>query len=288
MKKWTMLLLLLACLVPSVGAAEKFSLRISYGAGKIAPSDLNNFFADFVALRRAIGYVLPAMKTLDWSNDFEITLSVPLDDHVSIFASGGLIGAQQVGNDIDFTSGPGGGYGTFQRNDRIRSLVARLGLSYAVPLSGTLTLRPHVSIDGYWSSFQDDGAQLYGYSPKPAQTELSWTTDTKAFNFGYTLGVGLDFAVWSNLSLTVDTGWRRAKLSGFEGSYQETNFGDAAEPQNFRLFYYEQDVDLDLVGWAYRALNLPEAYSGNTVRVIRDAVLDLSGFYGSAGIKISF
>lgn len=284
MKKWTMLVLLLACLVPSVGAAEKFSLRISYGAGKIAPSDLNNFFADFVALRRAIGYVLPAMKTLDWSNDFEITLSVPLDDHVSIFASGGLIGAQQVANDILSTSGANG-Y-TFQRNDRIRSLVARLGLSYAVLLSGTLTLRPHVSIDGYWSSFQDDGAQIYGWSDRPAQTELTWTANTTAFNFGYTLGVGLDFAVWSKISLAVDAGWRRAKLSGFEGQYQETNFGDAAKPQNFRLFYYEQA--LDWVGWTYRTLNLPGSYGGYTVRVIRDAVLDLSGFYGSAGIKISF
>jgi opacity protein-like surface antigen len=281
MKKWMMLFLLPACLAPALGAAEKFSLRISYGAAKIAPSDLNDFLADFVAIRRAIGYVLPAMKTLDWSDEFEITLSVPLDDHVSIFVSGGLIGAQQVGNDIDSTAGANG-Y-TFQRNDRIRSIVARLGLSYAVPLSGTLTLRPHVSVDGHWSSFQDDGAQIYGWSDTPAQTELTWTADTTAFNFGYTLGVGLDFAVWSKLSLSVDAGWRRAKLSGFEGQYQETNFGDAAEPQNFRLFYY-----LGWVGWTYRTLNLPASYGGYTVRVIRDAALDLSGFYARAGIKISF
>ncbi len=285
MKKWIRLLLLLALLAPALGAAKKFSLRLSYGASKIGPSDLNDFLADFVRIRRDTGFVMPdaGLKSLDRTDDAELTLSVPLDDRVSIFASAGFIGAQQVGNDITFTQGSGSG--TYFRNDRIRSFAARLGISYALPLSGALILRPHASIDGYWSSFQDDGSQTYGWSG-PQETELEWTADTTAFNFGWTLGASLDVAVWSKLSLSLDAGWRQARLTGFTGNFQRTDFGTPEPVQDFRLFYFEQQ--LDWLAGTYKVLNLPGTFGGSTVRVIRDAVLDLSGFYGSAGIKIAF
>ncbi len=286
MKKRIQLLLLLACLAPDLGAAEKFSLRISYGAAKIAPADLNDFLADFVRIRRDIGYTMPAagLKSLDWSDEFELSLSVPLDDHVALVASAGFIGAQQVGNEINFTWRSS--HGTYRRNDRIRAFAARVGISYALPLSGALTLRPHASVDGYWSSFQDDGAQTYGRADSPEETELEWTANTIAFNFGWTLGLGLEVAVWSKLSLSLDAGWRQARLSGFAGKSQKSDFGVTADLREFRLFYFEQQLD-GLAG-TYKVLNLPGTFGGSTVRVIRDAVLDLSGFYGSAGIKISF
>jgi hypothetical protein len=286
MKRWMRFLLLLACLAPALRAAEKFSLCISYGAAKIAPADLNDFLADFVRIRRDIGYTMPAagLKPMNWSDTFELTLSVPLDDHVDLTASAGFIGAQQVGNDIDFTLW--NGYGTFRRNDRIRAFAARLGISYAFPLSGALTLRPHASVDGYWSSFQDDGAQSYGWSGGPANTELEWTADTTAFNFGWTLGLNLDVAVWSKLSLSLDAGWRQARLAGFAGHLQQSDFGVPEAVQEFRLFYFEQLQDSP--AGTYKMLNLPGTFGGSAVPIIRDAVLDLSGFYGSAGIKISF
>jgi hypothetical protein len=286
MKKWTVILLLLAGLAPGLGAAEKFSLRLSYGTSRIGPSDLNDFLADFVRIRRDIGYTMPAagLKSLDWTDDAELTLSMPLNDRVSLFVSAGFVATQQVGNNIDFTQG--GGFGTFLRNDRIRSFAARLGVSYALPLSASIVLRPHASVDGYWSSFQDDGAQTYGWSSGSADTELEWIAETKAFNFGWTLGMNLDIAVWSKLSFSLDAGWRKARLSGFTGNYQQTDYGVPAAPQEFRLFYFEQRSDWP--SGTYKALNLPGTFGGSTVTVIRDAVLDLSGFYASAGIKITF
>jgi hypothetical protein len=286
MNKWMRLLILLACLVPALGAAEKISLRLSYGTSRIGPADLNDFLADFVRIRRSIGYIMPeaGLKPLAWTDDAELTLSVPLDDRVSIFASAGFIASQQIGNDLDFTLGSG--FGTFFRNDRIRSFAARLGIAYALPLSSALVVRPHASVDGYWSSFQDDGSRTYGWSSGSASTELEWLAETKAFNFGWTLGMNLDVAVWSKLSLSLDAGWRQARLSGFTGNYQQTDFGTPAPPQEFRLFYYEQAPDW--VEGTYKALNLPGMFGGPVIRVIRDAVLDLSGFYASAGIKISF
>jgi hypothetical protein len=282
MKKWMALLLVPALLAPALGAAEKFSLRISYGAARIGPSDLNNFLADFVHIRREMSYTMPAagLKPLDWSDEFELSLSVALDDQVALIASAGFIGARQVGNDIDFTML--NGFGTFRRNDRIRAFTARLGFSYTLPLSKALSLRPHASVDGYWASFQDDGSQSYSWFGSPL---LEWTADTNTFNFGWTLGMSLDIAVWSKLSLTLGAGWRQARLSGFTGEYQETDLGVVAASQDFRLFYFE------LQNWpagTYRFLNLPGTFGASGARFLRDAVLDLSGFYGSAGIKISF
>jgi hypothetical protein len=286
MKKWIWCLALPALLAPSLEAAEKFSLRISYGAAQIAPSDLNDFLADFIRVRRDAGYVLApdGLKSLKASDEFELTLSVPLGAHFSVFAAGGFIGAQQVGNDVGFTTADG--TGNFLRNDRIRAFAARLGVSYAWPLSKIMTLRPHASVDGYWSSFQDDGSRSFGWSRWPEQTELEWTANTTAFNVGGTLGLGLDIAVWSKLSLSLDAGWRLARLSGFSGKYQETDFGLTSDIQDFRLSYFEQNVErLDSI---YKMLNLPGSYGDGVTRGLRDAVLDMSGFYGSVGIKISF
>jgi hypothetical protein len=115
---------------------------------------------------------------------------------------------------------------------------------------------------------------------------LEWIAETKAFNFGWTLGASLDIAVWSKLSLSLDAGWRQARLSGFTGNSQQTDYGIPAAPQEFRLSYFEQGSDGQ--PGTYKALNLPGTFGGATVRALRDAVLDLSGFYASVGIKITF
>jgi hypothetical protein len=286
MRRCWPILLLLAGFLPGLAAAEKFSLRISYGAARINPADLNHFLSDFAATRKDAGYSLaePALKTLDWSSDFEIAAAVLLDAHVSLLLSAGFVGAEQIGNDIDYSTGYAGG--TWARNDRIRAFVARLGASYALPLSSRLTLRPHASVDGYWSSFQDDGSETYGWNGEAPQAEHEWTVNATAFNFGFTVGLGLDVAVWSKLSLSLDAGWRQARLSGFAGNLQKYEYGIAAPLQEFRLLYVEQYVDW--LKTTYRLLNVPELFGGTVVRVLRDAVLDLSGFYASAGIKISF
>ncbi len=288
MRRWATVFLLLAVLAPGLAAAEKFSLRISYGAARIDPTDLNSFLSDFPVSRKDSGYSLaePALKTLDWSSDFEIAASIPLDSRVSLLLAAGFVGAEQMGNDIDYSTGYGGG--TWARNDRIRAFAARIGASYALPLSERLTLRPHVSVDGLWSTFQDDGSETYSWNADPPHIEQEWTIETSAFNFGFTAGLGLDVAVWSKLSLSLDAGWRQARLSGFTGNMQWSQpvYGMASTIQEFRLLYAEQYVDW--LKTTYRLLNMPEMPGGAVVRVLRDAVLDLSGFYASAGIKITF
>jgi len=270
---------------PSRADAEIFSVRLSYGAAHIAPSDLNDFLADFVRARRDAGYSLTGgLRSLDWSNEFEVAFRVPLSARLSVLASAGLIGAEQSANDFGFATDSG--TGNYTRTDRIRSIAVRLGLAYAVPLSGRLTLRPHAGLDGYWTSFQDSGGAFFGLSGWEPQAEWEWTANTNAFNFGYTLGVGLDIALGSRLSVGLDAGWRGAKLTGFEGKIQVIQAGLAADPQNIRVSFSRESIP-GLNG-DYAALNLPFLWPGGMIKGTRDAVLDLSGIYGSAGLKISF
>ena len=286
MKRLIGSLAVLALALSASAAEERFSLSLWYGAARIFPADLNGFLGDFGRWMRDIGYSVPAsgLKTLDWSREFGAAVGVPLGDHVSLVAAVGRIGAERLGNDLD--AGVWNGSYTYRRNDRIRSTVARLGVSYAVPLSRALTLRPRISADGYWSSFQDDGAQLSTWSGGPAQTNLEWTADVSAFTLGWSLGASLDVALGSRLSLSLDVGWRSAKLTGFKGTYTETENAVAAAPAPFRLFSYE-DFE-DWIPSTYRNLNLPGAAGWGIVRNLRDTVLDLTGFTASAGLKFFF
>ena len=279
-------LAVLLCALPALAGEERFSLSLSYGAARISPRDFNEFLGDFVRWRRDIGYALPdaGLKTLDWADGFEASVSVPLGDRVSAFASVGRIGTKRNGNDID--AGVYNGTYTYKRNDAIRATVARLGLSYAVPLSDVVTLRPHASLDGYWTAFHDDGAEISMWTDQAPSTDLAWTADAMAFNLGWTLGASLDVALGSRLSLSVDAGWRSAKTAGFVGTYQETDYNVAAPPAPFRLFSYHDYVDW--IPATYRELNLPGSYAQGVVRGLRDAAIDLSGVYAAAGLRIVF
>jgi hypothetical protein len=300
MKRLFGILAVLALAASAFAAAERFSLSLWYGAARIHPADLNDFFGDFGRWMKDIGYSVPAsgLKTFDWSGEYGAAVSIPVGDRVSIVAALGRIGSERLGNDFD--AGVWNGTYTYKRNDAIHATVVRLGISYAVPFSRVLTLRPRVSADAYWAAFRDDGAQLSTWSDGIPRTDLAWTADVSAFTLGWSLGASLDIALGSpgtrnaggtgsrepRFALALDVGWRSAKLTGFKGTYTETNGNITAAPAPFRLFSYD-DFE-DWIPSTYRNLNLPGAAGQGVVRNVRDTVLDLSGFSASAGVKIFF
>jgi hypothetical protein len=172
---------------------------------------------------------------------------------------------------------------TLSRNDNIRSVPIRIGLLYSWPLSGRLSLRPHLSLDGYISFFKDKGVETIknlknGYIF--GDSGLIWEIKTHTFRWGSTAGLSLDVAVSGKVSLSLDAGYRRARLAGFHRT------GDQVASGKFRLLYYEEAY-LDFAGTVYRFLNLPVNNPPISVNVVRDAVLDLSGPYLKAGLRLS-
>jgi len=86
--------------------------------------------------------------------------------------------------------------------------------------------------------------------------------------------------------LSLDGGYRRARLGGFRGTEVRSDNGRIESEGDFRLLYYEFYADWMETG--YKFLNLPFASGSISLDVVRDAVLDLSGPYLKGGLRISF
>ncbi|MCX6561295.1 MAG: hypothetical protein NTZ26_12375 [Candidatus Aminicenantes bacterium] len=285
-----LLIAALACLVaapPAAAGAERISLRVSNGWSLVAPREYNDFMLDFPRSYDAIvgvGISRETTRTIRWAQEFELTVDIPLRSGLIVSASAGLLGASSEGNLFAVE------WGTvteeFTRDDRVRAVVARLGLTYVIPLTGKLSLRPHAGLDGYWSSFEDAGTRTETYAVGGSDQIQAWTADTHAFNLGWTAGVALDWAVFGRLGLILDAGYRRAKLSGFTGRYEETYYGEPQGARDFTLLYFEEYVDY--LQTTYKRFNLPGGWSGGVITVVHDAVIDLSGFFLKIGLRVSF
>jgi hypothetical protein len=288
--RMVLLIAALACLAASPAAAagaERISLRVSNGWSLVAPREYNDFMLDFPRSYDAIvgvGISRETTRTIRWAQEFELAVDIPLRSGLIVSASAGLLSASSEGNAFAVE------WGTvteeYTRDDRVRAVVARLGLTYVIPLADRLSLRPHGGLDGYWSSFDDAGARTEIYAVGGSDQVLNWTADTHAFNLGWTAGIALDWAVFGRLGLVLDAGYRRAKLSGFTGRYEETSYGEPQGARDFTLLYFEEYVDW--LQTTYRRFNLPGGWSGGLINIVHDAVIDLSGVFFKIGLRVSF
>ena len=266
------------------GGEKTLSFLISGGLTRIDPSDLNNFLRDYARdyLYSHLGTAGQNMtpRELRTSYELDFTLLVRVAPRVFLTFGSGFLQASLESeplivsySDLELT---------LSRSDRIRSIPIRIGLLYSWPLSPRLSLRPHVSLDGYISYFKDKGDEKIkdleeGYIF--GDSGYMWEIKTHAFNWGSTAGLALDIALSGKVSLALDVGYKRARLAGFHGTDNRVASG------KFRLFYYE--FYSDWTESSYKLLNLPVATYWNSLDVVRDAVLDLSGPYLKAGFRLS-
>ncbi len=278
---------LILAAAPAARAEERrVSLRISQGWSLISPTELNDYLKDFVrSYKDVYGLAISEDTTRMFraASGFEIAVDVPLRHGLILTASAGLLSAVREGN--AFTIEWGTVSETVVRNDRIHAASARLGLAYDLRLSNRMSLRPYGGLDAYWSLYDDDGTRASGYESWPDNVQ-TWTASTHAFNLGWTAGLILDGTVFRKLGLFLDAGFRMARLSGFSGRYAESWNGETQDPVDFRLLYYEESQDwLDTV---YKRFNLPGGWSGGVISFVHEAVIDLSGFFLKAGLRVSF
>jgi hypothetical protein len=286
-------------LLATFGAAgeKTFSLLISGGMTRLAPNELNAFLQDYAyyylyAFDASYDIIIDESarpdlisKELGRSSEFEITLLVRVASRIFLTFGSGFISAGLESDPLLQT------YGDLEvrlsRNDRIRSIPIRIGLLYSWPLSRRLSLRPHVSLDAYLSSFKEKGGEereSLGDYPFLARDE--WDIQTRAVSWGSTWGLSLDLSLSTAVSLFLDGGYRRARLSGFQGTETRFDNGVLESERDFRLLYYEFHSGQMETGFRY--LNLPMACGSTPLDIVRNAVLDLSGPYLKAGLRISF
>lgn len=267
--------------------AARVSLRVSNGWSPVSPLEYNDYLKDYSrSYDDILGVGISRLEThpVRWAQDFEIAVDVPLRRGLALAVAAGLLAASSEGNSFAVE------WGTvtedYLRDDRVRAVFARLGLAAILPLGRTISLRPHGGLDAYWASFEDAGSRTAHYSTGIDDPVQSWTADTKGFSLGWTAGLELDWAVLGRLRLCLDAGYRRARLSDFSGRYRESYSGIPEDARDFRLLYFEESVD-----WlpaTYKRFNLPGGWTGGTITVVHDAVIDLSGLYLKAGLRVGF
>jgi hypothetical protein len=277
------------------GAEKTFSLLVSGGMTHVAPHDLNSFLQDYA--RYYLHPVDPSYyivtsdnqnlvtKELKYSSELELTLLVRVAPRIFLTFGSGLVSAGlesdpliQSYSDLEVR---------LSRNDRIKSIPIRVGLLYSWPLSDRLSLRPHISLDAYLSSFKETGYdETKGLGDYPFLARDEWDIRTTAFSWGSTWGLSLDLGLSATVDLSLDGGYRRARLGSFRGTEVRFDNGVIESEGDFRLLYYEFYADWLKTG--YNFLNLPMASGSTQLDIVRDAVLDLSGPYLKAGLRISF
>ncbi len=262
------------------GGEKTFSLLISGGLTRIDPRDLNNFLRDYARyyLYYNSGTAGQNVTSQELRTTYELdfTLLIRAAPRIFLTFGAGFIQANlesdpllQSYGDLELT---------LSRTDKIRSIPIRFGLLYSWPLSPRLSLRPHLSLDGYISSFKETGYEEIRFLEQEYTNQYEWEIKTSAFSWGSTAGLALDLALSGTVSLSLDGGYRRARLAGFHGT--------SSASREVRLLYFEF-----YSAWtksSYKLLNLPTAFGFNSLDVVRDAVLDLSGSYLKAGLRIVF
>jgi hypothetical protein len=292
--KRTVAFLVAAAFLAGTGvcAGGDWALRGSGGPGWISPDDLNAFLRDYVRSHAdesgspARG---PGFKTIGRSGEFELALFIPVETRLHLLASFGALRASATGNafSMDYPAVAA----DYARDDRIRTYFVRLGAMYCWPVSGRVSVNPYAAAEGYWSTFEDSGSWSFkSLSTGDRVLWMDWTERASAFNSGFSLGVEIEVGLFPSARLSVDAGFRRARLTGFKGDVRSTwNYPGGSSSEDKKdvvLYYYEYagpDPDLN-----YGTLNLPDIWGGRRLNLFREAILDLSGPYLKAGIKISF
>jgi hypothetical protein len=269
------------CGAPGFGGEKTFSLFVCGGLTGINPLELNDFLRD--SARHYVRYdagdagLDMTSRELRTSYDFEFTLFVRIAPRVFLTFGSGFIKADLESDPL--VKSLGDLEISLFRNDKIHSIPARVGLLYSWPLARRLSLRPHVALDGYISSFEDKGNEKWNYLDEGYISQYPLEVKTHAFSWGSTAGVTLDLALSDRVSLSVDAGFRRARLTGFHEADKSSAGGE------FRLLYYEFYSEWTK-SW-YKFLNLPFSAGSPSFDIIRDAVLDLSGPYLRVGLRLT-
>ncbi|MDH7511514.1 MAG: hypothetical protein QHH14_01035 [Clostridiales bacterium] len=126
----------------------------------------------------------------------------------------------------------------------------------------------------------------YLYRLEKSDFWQKWKGQATSGNLGYHFGIGIDWRIFSHVSLVTDALYRRSTIKGFEGDgiYQESAGAEANIKG--KLYFFQQattgDQSVPLVFLREKAPTEPG------VSDVREAELDLTGLSLRAGLKITF
>jgi len=266
---------------------KKLSLKFTGGLSHLLFTDLNVYIKDAsrypIDKLKSAGYVEDqGFENFHLGREFEIAAFISVSERISLAIGSGYIYSKKADNLLTMESS----FSTLTSalNHTVKAIPVTLGIHYEIPVSTRSRFYLFSGFGLYFSKFLETGEEQLGLKTGQIAYTKSWNAETKAAGLGGFVGVGYEFDIAKELTISLESDYRYARISNFSGRANH-KFNNAEWKDDLELRYYEfYNSYLDDT---YKALNLPNAERGFELNVLRDAVIDLSGFSVKVGFKIN-
>lgn len=175
---------------------------------------------------------------------------------------------------------------TDSRGDKFSAVPIKLGVFFSLLQSHKLNLFLNAGAGYYLANWKE--SEDYESESQGASYWKKYETKMHSGGIGFHGGLGLEYRLFKNLFFVVEAFGRYARISGFEGEYNEKSSEGVDVTDKGKLYYYEWKDNQKSYPWIELLDRDPsEINFSSPIYNARDAVIDFSGFSLRAGIKIS-
>jgi hypothetical protein len=270
-------------LIPSLSSGFDLSLRISSGLGWLKAAEVNNALAAWREGWKLKAEIDPNMSlesespgTLHLGVDFEAELLFSFSRWLGVGVSAGYTYASRDEEQTLLSISQKGILYNYARPTKVSAYPIFLSLYAMLPVGQKFRIYLRGGLGTVRATYVVREANK---KAETARFSYSVYDNAKASCRGYLGSLGLSYAVDQSLGFFIEAMVRSARVSGFEG---EDMLGVKG-----RLYAYEEyrpDIDF----WQSRTSLLPEEPGGETIRNVREATVDFSGYSARIGIFLKF
>ncbi len=185
----------------------------------------------------------------------------------------------------DYFSGDVSSTVTFGPQESQKKYIATLGIQ-AIPVSLSILFCP-IRFFSLRAGLEYTLARCtYLYRYEESDSWQKWKGRASSGVLGYHFGVGIDWGIFSHVSLVAEAIYRRSRIKGFDGDgvYQESG-GYEADVKGKLYFFQQATTGDESVALLFLREKLPTEPG---VFDVREAELNLTGLTLRAGLKITF
>ena len=260
-----------------------YSIKFAGGFSLFHPEAINSSFQDWLSWQEK-----NAAATKNWNYlngeasqftnlfSFEGELLVNLHKNIAIsLGAGYLYGEVGPEKNYAFVQRPLGVY-QYDFPSKVSATPIILSGYYIFPFYRSLSLFIKAGAGLIWAKYFDkDGLKKI----EEESIRYPHFQNTSAKSPIVALGAGVMFKTESGLDFFLESSWRHAKVTDFQGENAEGETGSL-----YYLEVYDQALDF----WRTRYLVLAEKPAGEEYRTVEKAEVDLSGFTFKLGLMIRF
>jgi len=274
---------------------QRFGIKMSSGFSYLIVGDINTFLEDgnekhIDRAQYFNGVKNGELKKIRFGFDSEVELTFDIVSRLRIGLGTGYVYGRRESScghevsppgffDVDFTFSP---------RISISAVPIKLGVYYVLPFSSKAKLFINGGIGYYFAktNFYWKQREVWTEDGSPIVDIREMTEwDLSSKGSGYHGGIGFEYNFTRNLTLVIEAQGRYARIKKLKGDeiYVGTFYG---EQNYYGAIYYYEKKDLITDKYYSRLGFYKEKPDNPDYRNIRNAELDLSGFFLRIGIRI--